>query len=106
MIPASVRDGMTAKIRRMIEVKLISDEKNKQPSRPITQTTAGLCQVKRITREKSGCGGVGKKEFLLSGDRWFGQKRIGQQSFTEVERTAYADQWSEGTDDTVDSLRS
>ena len=106
MIPASVRDGMSAKTRRMIEVNLVSDEKiNNLLARSPKQLEA-YAKLKELRGKRVDAVEWEKKEgfssVVIDG---LVKKGLVKQSFTEVERTAYADQWSEGTDDTVDSLR-
>ena len=106
MIPASVRDGMSAKTRRMIEVNLVSDEKiNNLLARSPKQLEA-YAKLKELRGKRVDAVEWEKNEgfssVVIDG---LVKKGLVKQSVAEVERTAYADQWSEGTDDTVDSLR-
>jgi len=106
MIPASVRDGMSAKTRRMIEVVLLSDDEvGKLLSRSPKQAEA-YARLKDIAGKKVDAVEWTKKwkvsPAVLDG---LVTKGLARQSINEVGRDAYGDQWSESENETVESLR-
>ncbi len=106
MIPASVRDGMNAKTRRMIEVVPVSDDQSakllsRSPKQAEAYQKLKQCEGKKMDAVEW------EKKWKISPAVVDGliQKGLVKQTVAEVEREAYADQWSEGSDETVESLR-
>ena len=106
MIPASVRDGMNAKTRRMIEAIFISGEKVTSLLSKSPKQMKAYVRLKELNGKRVDAVNWAKKEGFSPGviDGLI-KKGLVKQSVTEVTRTAYADQWNEGTDDAVESLR-
>lgn len=106
MIPASVRDGMNAKTRKMIEVVSMPPpdvEHLLKRSPKQLQAYALLSQhrgkkMDAVTWSKKNKVSMSVLDGLI-------QKGLLSQSMDEVQREAYADQWSDEVSDQVDSLR-
>ena len=106
MIPASVRDGMSAKTRRMIEAVLLSDDEvGKLLSRSPKQAEA-YARLKDSSGKKVDAVNWAKKwkvsPAVLDG---LVTKGLARQTMAEVGRDAYGDEWSEPENETVESLR-
>jgi len=106
MIPASVRDGMNAKTRKMIEVVSLPQPEVEQllkRSPKQLQAYSLLSQQRGKKMDAVSCG----KEHQISMAIIDGliKKGLVRKSMDEVNREAYADQWSEEVADIVDALR-
>ncbi len=106
MIPASVRDGMNAKTRKMIEVVSLPQPRVEQLLKRSPKQLQTYSLLSKLGGKKMDAVAWGKKNkvsmAVLDG---LVQKGLLSQSMDEVNREAYADQWSEEVSDLVDSLR-
>ncbi len=106
MIPASVRDGMNAKTRRMIEPVILPDSDSARLLDRSPKQRQAYAKLKEVSGQQVDAVNWAKKwkippaviNALIS-------KGLVRQTVAEVERHAYADQWSEKTDEIVESLR-
>ena len=106
MIPGSVRDGMSAKHRRMIEVILLpKTEVNNLLNRSPKQLEAYSILTQQGVKKTDAVDWGKKHKISMSIIDALIQKGLIRQSIDEVNREAYADQWREEVPDTVDSLR-
>jgi len=106
MIPASVRDGMNARTRKMIEVVSLPQSEVEQLLKRSPKQWQAYSLLSEQGGKKMDAIAWGKKHkismSILDG---LIQKGLLSQSMDEVNREAYADQWSEEISDQVDSLR-
>ena len=106
MIPASVRDGMNAKTRKMIEVvALPQPEVEHLLKRSPKQLQAYSLLSQHRGKKMDAVAWSKKNKVSMSVLDGLIQKGLLSQSIDEVQREAYADQWSEEASDQVDSLR-
>ena len=106
MIPASVRDGMNAKTRKMIEVMTMpQSEVNNLLKRSPKQLQA-YAILSKLQGKKTDAVDWGKKHKVsMSIIDGLIEKGLVYQTQDEVNREAYADKWSEEGTDAVDSIR-
>ena len=106
MIPASVRDGMNAKTRKMIEVVSLPhaevDQLLKRSSKQL-QTYGLLSQ--QMGQKMDAVAWAKKHKVSMNVLDGLIQKGLVRQTIDEVNRDAYGDQWSEEVPETVESLR-
>ena len=106
MIPSSVRDGMLAKKRRMIEVIQVSDEKVVELLTRSPKQMQAYQFLKPTEGEKVDAVNWAKKAgvsaSVLDG---LIQKGLVEETISEVDREAYGDDWSEKDVESVESLR-
>ena len=106
MIPASVRDGMNAKTRKMIEVAFFPrSEVEELLKRSPKQLQAYDLLSEQRGKKMDAVAWSKKNKVSMSVLDGLIQKGLVKQSIDEVNREAYSDQWSEEVPDTVDSLR-
>ena len=106
MIPASVRDGMNAKTRKMIEVVALPQPEVEQLlKRSPKQLQAYALLSQQRGKKMDAVTWSKKNKVSMSVLDGLIQKGLLSQSMGEVNRKAYADQWSEEVSDQVDSLR-
>ena len=106
MIPASVRDGMNAKTRKMIEVvSLPQPEVEQLLKRSPKQLQAYALLSQQRGKKMDAVAWSKKNKVSMSVLDGLVQKGLLSQSMDEVQREAYADQWSDEVSDQVDSLR-
>ncbi len=106
MIPASVRDGMNAKTRKMIEVvSMPPPEVEHLLKRSPKQLQAYALLSQHRGKKMDAVAWSKKNKVSMSVLDGLVQKGLLSQSMDEVNREAYADQWSDEVSDQVDSLR-
>ena len=106
MIPASVRDGMNAKTRKMIEVvSMPQPEVEQLLKRSPKQLQAYDLLSQQRGKKMDAVAWSKKNKVSMSVLDGLIQKGLLCQSMDEVQREAYADQWSEDVSEQVDSLR-
>ena len=106
MIPASVRDGMNAKTRKMIEVvSMPPPEVEHLLKRSPKQLQAYALLSQHRGKKMDAVAWSKKNKVSMSVLDGLVQKGLLSQSMDEVQREAYADQWSDDVSDQVDSLR-
>ncbi len=106
MIPASVRDGMNAKTRKMIEVVALPQPEVEQLlKRSPKQLQAYDLLSQQRGKKMDAVAWSKKNKVSMSVLDGLVQKGLLSQSMDEVQREAYADQWSDEVSDQVDSLR-
>jgi primosomal protein N' (replication factor Y) len=106
MIPASVRDGMNAKTRKMIEVvSMPPPDVEHLLKRSPKQLQAYALLSQHRGKKMDAVTWSKKNKVSMSVLDGLVQKGLLSQSMDEVNRDAYADQWSEEVSDQVDSLR-
>lgn len=106
MIPASVRDGMNAKTRKMIEVvSMPQPEVEQLLKRSPKQLQAYDLLSQQRGKKMDAVAWSKKNKVSMSVLDGLIQKGLLSQSMDEVQREAYADQWSEDVSEQVDSLR-
>ncbi len=105
MIPASVRDGMHAKTRRMIEAIPLAEEEVVSLLGRSPKQKQAYARLKEIPG-KSVDAVAWEKKWKISPAVIVGLVRKGlvKQSIAEIEREAYADQWSEYSEERIESL--
>ena len=106
MIPASVRDGMNAKTRKMIEVVSLPQLEVEQLLKRSPKQLQAYALLSQKRGKKMDAVAWGKKNKIsMSVLDGLIQKGLLSQSMDEVNREAYADQWSDEVSGQVDSLR-
>ena len=106
MIPASVRDGMNAKTRRVIEAVSLPKVQVGQLLKRSPKQLEAYTLLSQQKPPKTDALIFGKKNKVsMAVIDGLIQKGLVSQSLDEVNREAYADQWSEEITDTVESLR-
>ena len=106
MIPASVRDGMNAKTRKMIEVvSMPPPEVEQLLKRSPKQLQAYALLSQQRGKKMDAVAWSKKNKVSMSVLDGLIQKGLLSKSMDEVNREAYADQWSDEVSDQVDSLR-
>ena len=106
MIPSSVRDGMNAKTRKMIEVVFFpQSEVDQLLKRSPKQLQAYALLSEQRSKKMDAVAWSKNNKVSMSVLDGLIQKGLVKQSIDEVNREAYSDQWSEEVPDTVDSLR-
>ena len=106
MIPSSVRDGMNAKTRKMIEVVFFpQSEVDQLLKRSPKQLQAYALLSQQRSKKMDAVAWSKNNKVSMSVLDGLIQKGLVKQSIDEVNREAYSDQWSEEVPDTVDSLR-
>ena len=106
MIPASVRDGMNAKTRKMIEVvSMPPPDVEHLLKRSPKQLQAYALLSQHRGKKMDAVAWSKKNKVSMSVLDGLVQKGLLSQSMDEVQREAYADQWSDEVSDQVDSLR-
>jgi primosomal protein N' (replication factor Y) len=106
MIPASVRDGMNAKTRKMIEVvSLPPAEVDLLLKRSPKQLQAYGLLSQQMGQKIDAVAWGKKHKVSMSVLDGLIQKGMVRQTIDEVKRDAYEDQWSEEVPETVESLR-
>jgi primosomal protein N' (replication factor Y) len=105
MIPASVRDGMHAKTRRMLEIIPVTKEEASGLLGRSPKQRQAYARLREISGKSVDAVDWAKKwgisPAVIAG---LVSKGLVKQTFAEVDRDAYADQWSEHTDESVESL--
>ena len=106
MIPSSVRDGMLAKKRRMIEVVQITDAKVAELLARSPKQMQAYQMLKETVGNKIDAVNWAKKAGISASvlDGLI-QKGLAEETISEVNRDAYGDDWSEREEGSVESLR-
>ena len=106
MIPASVRDGMNAKTRKMIEVVSLPPAEVQQLLKRSPKQLQAYGLLSQQMGQKIDAVAWGKKHKVsMSVLDGLIQKGMVRQTIDEVNRDAYEDQWSEEVPEMVESLR-